>query len=480
MQDTYNIWIRGGNRMKKETNSPVIISRQEHGISRTLMNQNALRILYRLKDNGFVGYLVGGCVRDLLLGREPKDFDVVTNATPNEIKRLFRNCRLVGRRFRLAHLHYKDEVIEVATFRSQASEEPEPELPETHETRRGRTGAGHQDPNRQRHPHMQKSEDGMILRDNVYGTPAEDALRRDFTVNALAYNITDFSIIDYTSGLADLGSGIIRTIGDPDIRFQEDPVRMLRAVRFAAQFGFTIEEATRKALVAAADTIIRAAPARLYEEILKLFLSGEGAKCYDLLRQTGLFAALFPKFTGWLGTEGEGFPHTRFGAMLAHVDSRIQQGDKVSPPLLLALLFGEYIDDKTERFRRQGAPWQQSVDAATAEFMGETCPIVMIMNRVAISLRTIIGDQMRLKKIPGRRPEAFIAHRDFGDIIEYCRITRGDKKDVAKQLDWWVDQAQQQAPVHMSVERARSNEAPKSKRKRRRRKSNAKNRTEGI
>lgn len=457
MQDFYTIGIRGDNRMKKETNSPVVISRQAHGISRTLMNQNALRILYRLKDNGFVGYLVGGCVRDLLLGREPKDFDVVTNATPNEIKRLFRNCRLVGRRFRLAHLHYKDEVIEVATFRSQASDEPEPGLQETPETGR-----------RQRQPHLQKSEDGMILRDNVYGTPAEDALRRDFTVNALSYNITDFSIIDYTSGLADLGAGIIRTIGDPDVRFQEDPVRMLRAVRFAAQLGFTIEEETRTALVAAADTIVRAAPARLYEEMLKLFLSGEGAKCYNLLRQTGLFSALFPKFSGWLDTEREGFPHTRFGTMLAHVDSRIQQGDKVSPPLLLALLFGEYIDDKTERFRRQGMPWQQSVDAAVAEFMGETCPIVMIMNRVALSLRTIIGEQMRLKKIPGRRPESFISHRDFSDIIEYCRITRGDQKEVAKQLDWWMAQARHQVPV-MPSEPIGGTKDPAAKKKRRRR-----------
>ena len=326
-----------------EKSGSVIIARQEHGISRKLMSPNALRVLYRLKDNGFVAYLVGGCVRDLLLGREPKDFDVVTNATPGEVKRMFRNCRLVGRRFRLAHIHFQDEIIEVATFRSQASDEPEPEAVET---RRGE--------HRQRHPRMLKDDEGMILRDNVYGTPEEDALRRDFTVNALAYDIADFSIIDYIGGLADLSAGIIRTIGDPAVRFQEDPVRMLRAVRFAAQLGFTMEEETRKALVAAADTIVRAAPPRLYDEMLKLLLSGEGAKCCDLLRQTGLFAALFPAFSAWLDAESEGFPHTRFGEMLTCVDSRIQQGDKVSPPLLLALLFGEYLDEKAENFRRQG------------------------------------------------------------------------------------------------------------------------------
>jgi poly(A) polymerase len=444
--------------MKEEKNSSVIITRQEHGISRKLMSPNALRALYRLKDNGFVGYLVGGCVRDLLLGREPKDFDVVTNATPNELKRMFRNCRLIGRRFRLAHLHYQDEIIEVATFRSQAADEPEPES-------NGADEASH----RQRHPRSLKDDDGMILRDNVYGTPEEDALRRDFTVNALAYNIVDFSIIDYTGGLADLGAGIIRTIGVPDVRFQEDPVRMLRAVRFAALLGFTIEDNTLKALVAAADTIVRAAPARLYEEMLKLFLSGEGARCYELLRQTGLFAALFPAFSNWLGVESGGFPHTRFGEMLDYVDSRVQQGYKVSPPLLLALLFGEYIDDKAERFRHQGAPWQQSVDAAIAEFMGETCPTVMIMNRVGLALRDIISQQMRLKKIPGRRPDAFISRRDFNDIIEYCRITRGDKKDVVQQLDWWAAQARQQAQVTLPAELTTEPDTPKRKRKRRRR-----------
>ncbi|GFE62627.1 polynucleotide adenylyltransferase PcnB [Geobacter sp. AOG2] len=456
--------------MRKKKSCSVIIARQEHGISRKLMSPNALRALYRLRDNGYVGYLVGGCVRDLLLGREPKDFDVVTNATPGELKRMFRNCRLVGRRFRLAHIHYQDEIIEVATFRSQASNEPEPEPKEP-------AGTDH----RQRPPQMLKDDDGMILRDNVYGTPEEDALRRDFTVNALSYNIADFSIIDYTGGLADLNAGIIRTIGDPAVRFQEDPVRMLRAVRFAAQLAFTIEEHTWKALVAAADTIVRAAPSRLYDEMLKLLLSGEGARCYELLRQTGLFAALFPHVSNWLGAESEGFPHTRFGAMLSRVDSSLQQGNKVSPPLLLALLFGEYIDEKAAQFRRQGVPWQQSVNAAVAEFMGETCPIVMITNRVGLALRDIIGQQTRLKKIPGRRPESFIARPDFNDIIEYCRTTCGDKKDVVTQLGWWEAQARQQAPVPLPRELTKEAGAPQRKRKRRRRRNpSAKNRADRV
>ena len=447
-----------------EKSSPVIVTRPEHGISRKLMNPNALRVLYRLKDNGFAGYLVGGCVRDLLLGREPKDFDVVTSATPNEVKRMFRNCRLIGRRFRLAHLHYGDEIIEVATFRSQAADEPEPEqAPEA------KPQAAHKTEHRQRHPRSLKDDDGMVLRDNVFGTPEEDALRRDFTVNALLYNIVDFSIIDYTNGLADLNAGLIRTIGDPDVRFREDPVRMLRAVRFAALLGFSIEKQTYTELVAAAATIVRAAPARLYEEMLKLFLCGEAARCCDLLQRTGLFAALFPHFSCWLCTERDDIPHTRFGQMLGYVDSRIQQGDKVSPPLLLALLFGEYIDEKTERFRRQGLPWQQSFDVAVAEFMGETCPTVMIMNRVGLGLRDIISQQSRLNKIPGRRPDSFIARKDFNDIIEYCRITRGDRKDVASRLEWWTAQAKQQPVLLSPPDTSEKDTATQRKKKRRRR-----------
>lgn len=446
--------------MKQKKNPPTIIARQNHGISRSMVSNNALRILYRLKEHGFAGHLVGGCVRDLLLGREPKDFDVVTNATPGEIKRLFRNCRLVGRRFRLAHLHFKDEIIEVATFRSQATDEPE--VTEPQEIREVEQ--------RHRQPRMLKSDDGMILRDNVYGTPAEDALRRDFTVNALAYNIADFSIIDYTGGLADLNAGVIRMIGDPAVRFQEDPVRMLRAVRFTALLGFTMEKQTHDALCAAADTIVRAAPPRLYDELLKLFLSGEGSLCYSLLRQTGLFAALFPHFSTWLDGEQHGFPHTRFGESLSYIDSCRQRGNSISQPLLLALLFGEYFTDKCERLRQRGAPWQQCVDAAVAEFMGETCPIVMITNKVAMALRDIIGQQQRLTRMPGRKHHLFMARPDFTDILTYCQVTRGTQQEVAAQLTWWHEQAAQGMGAPLQSSQTGEDSAPHQRpRKRRRR-----------
>ncbi|KAF0215765.1 MAG: poly(A) [Geobacteraceae bacterium] len=413
--------------------NPVIIPRAEHSVSRSLLSPNAVRVLYRLSDHGFIAYLVGGCVRDLLLGREPKDFDVVTNATPNQIKKLFRNCRLIGRRFRLAHLHFQDEIIEVATFRSKApgetEDEPQPEASDT-------PAPDAAEP-RRRHPEHLKSADGMILRDNVFGTPEEDALRRDFTVNALFYNIADFSIIDYAGGMEDLSRGIIRIIDDPFERFTEDPVRMIRAVRFAAMLGFNIENLTWRAILELGDTITRAAPARLFEEVLKLFLAGCGERTYQLLRQTGLFAALFPHFNNWLAEETDGFPHTRVGQALDWIDDRIRMGEKVSPQVFLALMSGRYIEEKGEHHRRAGVPPQQSLDLAVAEFLGELAPTVMIPHKTGILVRNILAYQHRFRKTPGKHPLSFIGRPGFGDAVDYLRFDCGITGKNRDALSWW-------------------------------------------
>jgi poly(A) polymerase len=308
---------------------PVIIPRSSHTISRKWISPHALRVLYRLKEQGYLAYLVGGSVRDLLLGREPKDFDIATDATPNEVKKTFRNCRLIGRRFRLAHIHFHDEIIEVATFRALASEAPEEEtvpdlvhpsealptagqpgfqkiLPSSAATG-GESRVSVPEPVsppvqtaraavKTRAPRLLKTEDGMILRDNVWGTPEEDALRRDFTVNALFYNIADFSVIDYVGGMEDLRRGLIRIIGDPEVRFTEDPVRMVRAVRFAAMLGFEVEEQTLRALLDMKERVALASPSRMYEEVQKLLLLGEGEKIFQMLRKTGLFGVIFPAY----------------------------------------------------------------------------------------------------------------------------------------------------------------------------------------
>jgi poly(A) polymerase len=233
---------------------PRILTRDQHPISRNDFSEEALKVLYRLEKQEHTAYLAGGCVRDLLLGRKPKDFDVATDAKPNELKRIFRNCRLIGRRFRLAHIFFHNSTIEVATFRSN--------VPEDADVAKG---------------HVQKK-DGLVTRDNQYGTPEEDALRRDFTVNAMFYDIATFSIIDYAGGLDDIEKKLLRCIGDPATRYTEDPVRMIRAVRFASSLGLTIEEEAWQAIIDNHQQMLSASPARMYEEMLKYFLSGAARK----------------------------------------------------------------------------------------------------------------------------------------------------------------------------------------------------------
>jgi len=442
---------------------PVIIPRPDHPISRSLVSPNALRVLYRLKDNGYIAYLVGGCVRDLLLGREPKDFDVATDATPNQVKRLFRNCRLVGRRFRLAHIHYQDEIIEVATFRALAPEEPvEAETPPAV------GGEGE----RSRRPRHEVSAEGMVLRDNVFGTPEEDALRRDFTVNALAYSIADFSIIDFANGMEDLRRGVIRTIGDPAVRFVEDPVRMLRALRFAAILGFTVDGDTWQALLELAPAIARAAPPRLYEEMLKLFLSGEGERVYQLLRQAGLFNHLFPRLSAWLDREGDGFPHSRIGKALEWVDGQVGSGEPVSPPLLLALMFGEYLEERSEELIAAGMPVPDAVSEALAGFLGEQAPIIAIPQRIALAVREILLLQHRLAKIPGKRPQGVLVRSCFAEALAYLRCRCAVTGEGEKVLAWWERYSRDNTmpPVEPGVGDGETTPPKRPRRRRRRRK----------
>jgi len=441
----------------EQSNTPRIIPRPEHPISRSMISPNALKVLCRLRENGHVAYLVGGCVRDLLLGREPKDFDVATDATPSRIKRLFRNCRLVGRRFRLAHLHFKDEIIEVATFRAQApaDEETPPSAEEDGES--------------PRHPRHVVSEEGLVLRDNVFGTPAEDALRRDFTVNALAYDIADFSIIDYVGGVEDLERCVIRTIGDPVVRFTEDPVRMLRAVRFAALLGFSIGEDTWKALLENAPAITMSTPPRLYEELLKLFLSGEGERCYQLLRQGGLFTHLLPGLGTRLDEEIEGFPQVQVGRSLEWVDERVAAGDAPPPPLLLALIFGGYLEEAAARLRGMGRSPQFALNEAMAGFLEEQVPRVAIPHRVSLAVREILALQERFRRIPGKRPQSVLARPGFADALNYLRCRCAVTGEGREALAWWESYARDKVlpPVAGEAEEPRPS---RGRRRRRRRK----------
>lgn len=399
---------------------PRIIPRNGHGISRKDLSHNALRTLYRLHDNGFIAYLVGGCVRDLLLGRSPKDFDISTNATPSQVKRLFRNCRLVGRRFRLAHLYFQNEIIEVSTFRAAGpAEDAEPEETED---------------NVRHHRHV-RDESGMVLRDNIFGTPEEDALRRDFTINALAYNIADFSVIDYANGLQDLEQGIIRTIGDPELRFTEDPVRMLRGARFAGSLGFTIEGMTWDAMCEKSAGISRAAPARLFDETLKLFTLGAGRTVLPFLNRCGIFPVMFPLFDQWLCARQERAPLLL--STLDCIDRMAGNGATISPHLLFALICGPCMEELALARHREGIPRLQALDAACAAFLEDTCRTVRIPAKTGNLIRSILAFQHSLNKFPPRRPASLAARSEFDDSLAYLKIMSETRNTGNAPVEWW-------------------------------------------
>ncbi len=464
-----------------------------------------MRVLYKLKEHGYYAYLVGGGVRDLLLGREPKDFDIATDATPGEIKKVFRNCRLIGRRFRLAHIHFHDEIIEVATFRSMVSDGPEAldatpvaaQVPlETSEQRVQETatiprtlrqgsgqalrqgsgqvstenGAGvlPEVPVRPKHPRMLKTEGGMILRDNVFGTPEEDALRRDFTVNALFYSIADFSVIDYVGGMKDLEHGLIRIIGDPIVRFTEDPVRMVRAVRFAALLGFEIEENTYRAILELKDQVALASPARMYEEVLKLFLLGEGEKTYQLLRKTGLFGVIFPRLNEWVDTESDGFPHVWIGKAFEWVDTCVQSGRQIPPHILFALMFGQLIEGKADEVGKQGMPALDAMTKAVTGIMLEQAQRVQIPRKVGMTLRDMYWNQQRFEKREGKYPRYFLRRPGFADAFEYLRFTSETTGEKMEIRTWWKEFIKTH-PLSKDEKKEIQNSAEKKARPKRRR-----------
>ncbi len=340
---------------------PVVLSRADHPISRKNLDQETLKVLYRLNRHGYKAYLVGGSVRDLLLRRKPKDFDVGTDATPDQVKSLFRNCFLVGRRFRLAHIRFgRNQLIEVATFRRKPASD---ELP--------------QDP-----------DDRFGFMENVFGTPREDAFRRDFTINALFYDIDGFSVIDYTGGLEDLQLRRIRVIGNPQERFTEDPVRMLRALEFCARLDFTLEEQTRRGIYACAPLIAEAAPARVREEVMELFRHAVGG---DVLNSAQVNGLLSPLLAGYEG-DPESF------ALLAQIDRRTRKGTAVEEPFVIAALY-------LSRFLRRCAPAQQAPIPEVVRAAGQTiashCAYFSIARGISHQARELLVGVYRLAR--GRR-----------------------------------------------------------------------------
>lgn len=419
-----------------------IIARPDHNVSRKLISENAIKVLRRLNRYGFTAYLAGGGVRDIVLGREPKDFDIVTSATPEEIKKVFRNALLIGRRFRIAHIRFHNELIEVSTFRAlQKDEVPqESELPESDNNNDTDTDSTIAETGRRRRMPIEgrlQSEGGLILRDNVWGSPEEDAFRRDFTVNALFYNMQDFSIIDHVGGMKDLLAGRLKLIGEPELRYREDPVRMLRAVRFAAKLGFIIERDSLEPITDLKEDILKANPSRLYEELQKLWISDEAEKGYQLMRSTGLFATLFPEVDDWLGTEDDAYPHTFLGSAFEWIEEEIREGRKVSPALLFAIILSGPIIRRARELQEKTGAKLPVIFPVVKSLITVVRERISIPKRDTEAIKAILYGEQRFPQTRGKRPYAWIRNPGFTDAFRFFKMKKTIECGDKELIEWW-------------------------------------------
>jgi poly(A) polymerase len=387
-----------------------VVTRETHGISRKEMSTNALRVLYRLRDAGFAAYLVGGAVRDILIGGHPKDFDVATNATPEEVKNLFRNCRLIGRRFRLAHVMFGPEIIEVATFRASSSDDTDDRT--THD-------------------------DGRILRDNVYGTIEEDAIRRDFTANALYYNIEDFSVRDFTGGYEDVQNKVLRLIGDAETRYREDPVRMLRAVRLAAKLDFTIDPAAAKPIASLAPLLSSASSARLFDECLKLFLSGHAEQSFLGMEQHGLLPVLFPEMAKALITNRSGALRNMLLQAMRNTDARIEQEKPVTPAFLFAALLWPAYCRELAVLQKQGVDLAVAQQRAADRVVIHQVERVALPRRFSLPMQEIWLLQARFAQRQRKRVFRLMAHPRFRAAFDFLELRLAATPEVQDDVDFW-------------------------------------------
>jgi len=456
-----------------------IIPRAEHSISRSAISANALRVLYRLREAGYEAFLVGGCVRDLLIGITPKDFDIATSALPEEVKRTFRNCRLIGRRFRLAHVFFGREIIEVATFRAMSAPEVGEEIPEIPaadldddlddelideiddeeevdesvilaEAGPHQTGFHGSRPlpsrDRSRHAGAGDDEDedrvtdehGRILRDNAYGSIDDDVWRRDFTANALYYNIADFSIWDYAAGVEDIAARRLKLIGDPATRYREDPVRMLRAARFEAKLGFTLDGETGTTIPQLRELLGSVPPARLFDETLKLFLTGHGARSLEVLRARGLLGELLPTVATYLDRHPEGAVARLLMQGLSNTDQRVAAGKPVTPTFLFALLLygpiAEIIEKQPQEKWHDIGTIVDAVDRAARGAQGR----ITIPKRFSLGVREMFAAQPRLEQPRGRRALRMLEQPRFRAGFDLL-LLRAEMGLASRELaEWWT------------------------------------------
>jgi len=409
----------------------VVVDRDAHTISRRRIPENVLKVLYRLHRSGYRAYLCGGSVRDLLTNRTPKDFDVATDAHPMEIRRLFRNSRIIGRRFRLVHIIFQDMIVEVSTFRREPERAPDDAV------------------------------DLLITDDNTFGSPLQDARRRDFTINALFYNIADFSVIDYVGGLTDMEEKRVRVIGDPDVRFREDPVRMMRAIEFASRLGFSIDPATYEAIVRHRNEILKASPPRVSEEILELLRRGWARGAFRLLVDAGLLEPLLPEVYRTIADDKAPY----FWKMLEVLDRTVQAGRKISDAVLLSVLLLPWITEELER--EEGRRAAMRIGEVIVFIRELIQPLVTRMSLSAGTRHQIeqtLETMWRLLAPPTdkRASFRFVFREPFNDalaLLELYALSSGRQVEVFRQWQSFATRAKRSA----------EDAAPPPRRRRRRR-----------
>ncbi|MGH8054209.1 MAG: polynucleotide adenylyltransferase PcnB [Stenotrophomonas sp.] len=423
-----------------------VIPRDQHTISRKDISPNALRVLYRLRESGFGAYLVGGAVRDLLVGGRPKDFDVATDATPEQVKQLFRNCRLIGRRFRLAHVVFGREIIEVATFRANVDD-----------------GSGDRE-----------VENGMLVRDNVYGSIEDDAVRRDFTCNALYYAIEDFSVRDYTGGFEDVLARRMRLIGDPEQRYREDPVRMLRAVRLAAKLNFQIDAPTAEPLPRLANLLSEAAPARLFEEVLKLFLSGHAVASFEGLERFGLLAVMFPESAAALKSNRSGALRRILIEGLRNTDERVANEEPVSPAFLFALLLWPAFCRALIGLQKQGMAPEEAQRRAADRVTLHQLTTIALPRRFSLPMQEIWLMQSRFSSRQRKRVFRTLSHPRFRAAFDFLLLRQAASSEHQDDIAFWREAQLQNgheiesAPDSVLAEDGQEGDVPRRRRRRRR------------
>ena len=389
-----------------DTTKPVVLGPQDHGIDPQLVSANAIRVTHTLQQAGFAAFIVGGAVRDLLLGVKPKDFDIATNATPEQVKKLFRRAFFIGRRFQIVHVMFGQDLLEVTTFRGSSMDD------------------------------APKDEHGRVLRDNVFGEQHEDAIRRDFTINAMYYDPASQSVLDYHGGIADVRNRTLRIIGVPEARFREDPVRLLRVVRFAAKLGFTIHPATAAPIAIMAPLINNVPAARVFDEMIKLLMSGNALACLQQLRKEGLHHGLLPLLDVVLEQPlGEKFVRLALEA----TDQRVREGKPVSPGFLFAALLWHQVVEKWTAYQAAGEPAIQALHLAADDVLHAQTDQLALQRKIASDMRDIWSMQPRFERRVGKAPYKLLEHLRLRAGYDFL-LLRCESGEIDAEIGrWWTD-----------------------------------------